>query len=97
MTNDEREARMEVVSGTLAATTAAGVLLFALAPLAIPFLALTGLFLAPLLIPLLLVLPIAGLMLLIRSIRRRPRKPREPRPAQRKKPATVGPHAYVKS
>ena len=41
-----REAKLRTATGILAALTAVGILLIALAPLAIPILALTALFLA---------------------------------------------------
>jgi membrane protein implicated in regulation of membrane protease activity len=71
MSNAEREARLETVSGVAAGLTAVGVLLVALAPLAIPFLALTALFVAPLLILPLLALPLVLLAALAIKLGRR--------------------------
>ena len=58
------------LAGTAAALTGIGTLILALAPLSIPFLALTAVFLAPLALPLLLLVPVALVVLAVRGVRR---------------------------
>jgi hypothetical protein len=75
-TNRARE-RAEVVDEISKWTVGAGILMVALAPLAIPILVLTGVFLLPLLLPAIPLALIAGLVYLpvriVRSVRRRRR------------------------
>jgi hypothetical protein len=87
-TNTQTDATLTTVNGTLGALTAFGILTLALAPLAIPFLVLTVVFLAPLALPALLVLPFALIVLAVRAARRliarsrrSTRSPRAPRRA----------------
>lgn len=78
MPTPEREARMETVNNVAAGLTAGGILLVALAPLAIPILALTALFAAPLLLVPLLAAPFVLLAALAIRLGRRLRAPRPP-------------------
>jgi hypothetical protein len=78
MENDAKaRQRAEVVDEISKWTVGAGILMVALAPLAIPILVLTGVFLLPLLLPAIPLALIAGLVYLpvkvIRGVRRRRR------------------------
>jgi hypothetical protein len=76
--DEKASQRAEVVDEISKWTVGAGILVVALAPLAIPFVVLTGVFLLPLLVPLVPLALIAGIVYLpirlVRGLRRR-RKP----------------------
>ena len=75
-TDSKARERAEVIQEFSKWSVGAGILVVALAPLAIPILVLTGVALLPLLVPLIPLALIAGLIYLpVRLVRRRPQAP----------------------
>jgi NADH:ubiquinone oxidoreductase subunit 6 (subunit J) len=90
--NDSRntEAAATWATGIAGVLTATGVLMFALFPLAIPFLLLTAVFTAPLLLPVLVVaIPVGFVALVVLVVRAVATRRRGARPAPRTRPAAV--------
>lgn len=99
MENRRREAQAETIAGISAGLTMIGVLGFALFPLALPIIVLTGVFAAPLLlpaIPLLLLVPVA---LAARRVARRlkRREPARPTAASASPSAAPSPRPLLRS
>ncbi len=99
MENRRREGQAETIAGVSAVLTIFGVLGFALFPLALPIVVLTGVFAAPLLlpaIPLLLLVPIA---LGVRGVARRlrPRGPARPTAASVSRATAPSPRPLLRS
>jgi hypothetical protein len=93
MTEDRHSPTAEVVTGVAGVLTVGGILTFALFPFLLPILLLTGVFVLPLLAPLVLLIPVALIAVAIRALSHRRQRPIGSETHGRGEPAVARPRA----